>query len=300
MFKKIFSILVCLVFLLSMSTIVAEGNISGNFSSAIEDLDEFDVDNFDESLDEEGIIVDEYDEICNDSQTLDFESLEVNTTGVVMSDDDYSCGAASFATVLNNMGINITLDEARTVVNTTINGTTMEGIINGANKYNLTAYGINANINCLNENFIVHMSIYGTDHWSVVKQISEDYIILADSNLGIVNYTKECFAELYTNNSIVISKSYIDTKKLEENKITILNVDKTKKISGKKVKTKKVPKKAYKQYRYNLNKKRNQYRWVYPTDIYEYKHISFLRGYCVYYYWAYVSTKNKYSKWYNC
>lgn len=34
------------------------------------------------------------------------------TTGIVLSDDDYSCGAASFATVLNNLGINMTLDEA--------------------------------------------------------------------------------------------------------------------------------------------------------------------------------------------
>ena len=45
-----------------------------------------------------------------------------------MSDDDYSC-AASFATVLNNMGVNITLDEARIAVNTAINGNTIEGII---------------------------------------------------------------------------------------------------------------------------------------------------------------------------
>ena len=64
--KKCFSILVCLVFLLSMSTIIAEGNISGIFSSPIEDFDEFDLDYFDEFLDEVGIIVDGYAEICND------------------------------------------------------------------------------------------------------------------------------------------------------------------------------------------------------------------------------------------
>ena len=30
-----------------------------------------------------------------------------------MSDNEYSCGAASFSTVLNNIGVNITLDEAK-------------------------------------------------------------------------------------------------------------------------------------------------------------------------------------------
>ena len=41
----------------------------------------------------------------------DLNSLELNTAGVIMSDNEYSCGSASFATVLNNIGVNITLDE---------------------------------------------------------------------------------------------------------------------------------------------------------------------------------------------
>ena len=129
---------------------------------------------------DDNINISEYDDNLNESiYDENLEVLNMNTTGVVMSDDEYSCGAASFATVLNNLGINITLNESKVVVNTTINGTTMQGIIDGAEKYNLTSFAVFADYNTLNENYIVHMTIDGVDHWSVVKQISENYILLA-------------------------------------------------------------------------------------------------------------------------
>ena len=137
----------------------------------------------------------------------DLNSLELNTTGVIMSDNEYSCGAASFATVLNNIGVNITLDEARNTVNTTINGTTVEGIINGANKYNLTAYPINIYACNLKENFIVHMNIIGINHWSVVKEINNETIILADPNLGNFKYDLYEFSQYFTNQTIIITNS---------------------------------------------------------------------------------------------
>ena len=295
MYKKIRCVLLCMVFLLSISTVAADDNIETNSSAQIEDIS-FSQEHEDETAENEIETVEYYGE----ENSSGFEQLELNTRGVVMSDDDYSCGAASFATVMNNLGINMTLNEARIAVNTTVNGTTIEGIINGANKYNLTAYGISTNVTYLNENYIVHMSINGTDHWSVVKQISDDYIILADPNLGIVNYTKECFSELYTNNSIVISKCFIDIKKFENNNVVILNADKTKKNTGKKTKYRYVPKKARKQVRYNLNKGKWQYRWIYPTDVYRYTCHYFLKGYVVYYSWDWVDIKVKFGKWLYC
>ena len=115
--------------------------------------------------------------VCSDD---DLNSLELNTSGVVMSDNEYSCGAASFATVLNKMGINISLNESKDATKTTINGTTMNNIIYAAKTYNLTAYAINTNTANLKENFIVHMDIMGINHWSVVKEINNETIILAD------------------------------------------------------------------------------------------------------------------------
>lgn len=149
---------------------------------------------FDQSDLKENVIVDEHeingwsDDINSDYDVDDSKiRFELNTTGIVMSDDDYSCGAASFATVLNNLGINMTLDEAKNAVNTNTNGTAMVGIINGANKYNLSAYSLNINTNDLKENYIIHMNIIGVDHWSVVKSVTTESIILADPNLGNIN-----------------------------------------------------------------------------------------------------------------
>ncbi len=300
MFKKVFGILIFLIFLLCISTTVAEENIDGNYSQ-ITDLGYINESNLEDSkgVDDNNCIVEEYvgnfDENRVNIQTCDLEPLEINTTGVIMSDDDYSCGAASFATVLSNLGINLTLNDARIAVNTSINGTSMAGIIEGAVKYNLTAYGISTDINNLNENFIVHMSINGNDHWSVIKYVSDDYVILADPNLGNVNYTKEEFAKFYTNNSIFISKSFIRVEKIELTSFRILNIDETKKITGKKVDCHYRYKKAYKQFRVIRHNKKNrlQYRWVYPVEIWH--------SYSYYkpYRWYYWDTYYKYSKWYN-
>ena len=292
MYKKIMCTLICLIFLLSISCVVANESIESNSTFETEDI-HF-VDESDAISTQDGINTTEYEE---DDYFESEQQLELNTTGVVMSDDEYSCGAASFATVLNNIGVNITLDEAKTAVNTTVNGTTMEGIINGANKYNLTAYGINVNINYLNENYIVHMSINGTDHWSVVKQISDDYIILADPNEGNINYTKKEFAKFYTNNSIIISKSLIDTNTLKSKNIEIIK-DKSKLLISGKGKKKRYFLYKVKDAKYNVNKHRWYYRWVYTYSVYEYKTIRMFRGYMTYSFWCFIGLDRNYGSWY--
>lgn len=270
----------CLIFLLSISCVVADENIS-EYPSLPDDIE----------------VMEEYSDIkdaeINDEESFDDSSeadssVELNTTGIVMSDDEYSCGAASFATVANNLGINISLDEAKTAVNTTTDGTTMEGIINGAKNYNLTAYGVSVNMNYLNENYIVHMSINGTEHWSVVKEISQNHVVLADSSMGNINFTKEEFSNFYTNNSIIISKSISDLNILNSNNVVIITDYKKLKISGKsKWTTKKSKKKAWRFYKYKL-----QWRWVYNYDYY-----APMRMGSSYVYIYQYSKAYKYGKW---
>lgn len=193
----IFALILSLI--LSVGTVVASDNMT-----------------FDQSDLKENVIVDENeingwtDDINSDYDVDDSKiRFELNTTGIVMSDDDYSCGAASFATVLNNLGINMTLDEAKNAVNTNTNGTAMVGIINGAIKYNLSAYALNINTNNLKENYIIHMNIIGVDPWSVVKSVTTESIILADPNLGNYKYDLLEFNQYYTNHSVIITKNNI-------------------------------------------------------------------------------------------
>lgn len=121
-----------------------------------------------------------------------------------MSDDEYSCGAASFATVVNKLGKNITLNEAKIVTNCSVNGTTMKGILDASKKYNLIGVGVQIESTNLKENYIVHMDIMGVNHWSVVKEINKDFIILADPNLGNYKYDLLEFNQYYTNQTIII------------------------------------------------------------------------------------------------
>lgn len=173
----------------------------------------------------------------NGMDTKTINSIEIkeqskNNLNIVMSNDSYSCGAASLATVLNNLGINISLNDAKMAANTTVNGTTMKGLIDAAAKYNLTAYGVYADISNLNENFIVHMNINGAEHWSVIKEINNERVTLADPNLGYVEFDLKNFKEYYTNNSIIIlNKSGRDS--LDMSNYNIIHNSKLNVISGK-------------------------------------------------------------------
>ena len=160
------------------------------------------------------------------------EKLIKSSSVIVMSNDNYSCGAASFATALNNMGMNISLDEAKLAANTSTNGTTMKGLIDAAEKYNLTAIGVYADSSNLKENFIVHMNINGAEHWSVIKEISKDSVTLADPSLGYVKYDLGKFNEFYTKNSLIIlNKSKLSS--LDMSQYTIIDNAKINSISGK-------------------------------------------------------------------
>ena len=190
---------------------------SDSFDTEINDVetDAIASGNAQKSIDlEEEAIFDGINNIDDSAEVIDEEQTK---TDIVMVDDDYSCGAASLATVLNRLGIEISLSDAKTLANTTSNGTTMEGIINAAKKCNLEAYGVYANASDLKENFIVHMNISGVEHWSVVDGIVDNKILLADSSLGPIEYDLEDFKKVYTNQAVII---------FNQSEITDLNMSK--------------------------------------------------------------------------
>ena len=82
----------------------------------------------------------------NDIKGTD-ESLEIyeekkDTSGIVMANDNFSCGPASLATVLNKFGLNVSLNEVSQHTNTSEDGTSMQSLIDAAKYYNFSAYGI--------------------------------------------------------------------------------------------------------------------------------------------------------------
>ncbi len=168
------------------------------------------------------------------------EEKQKDTTGVVMANDNYSCGPASLATALNRNGLNLSLNEVSKHTNTSLNGTSMQSLIDAAKYYGFSAYGVEVDTKGLKENNIVHLNINGCEHWTVIRKLTDTHVFLADSTEGNINFTIDEFNSYFSKKAIILSNnSQNDLKNdLISNQITILNKDQCLKISGKGLKKK--------------------------------------------------------------
>ena len=168
------------------------------------------------------------------------EEKQKDTNGVVMANDNYSCGPASLATVLNKYGLNLNLNEVSKHTNTSLNGTTMQSLIDAAKYYGFSAYGVEIDTQNLKENNIVHLNINGCEHWTVINKLTDTHVFLADSTEGNMNFTIDEFNSYFSKKAIVLSKNNSTDLKEEliSNQINILNQDQCMKISGKGLKKK--------------------------------------------------------------
>ena len=168
------------------------------------------------------------------------EEKQKDTNGVVMANDNFSCGPASLATALNKYGLNLSLNEVSKHTNTSLNGTTMQSLIDTAKYYGFRAYGVEIDTKCLKENNIVHLNINGCEHWTVINKLTDTHVFLADSTEGNMNFTIDEFNSYFSKKAIVLSKNNSTDLKEEliSNQINILNQNQCMKISGKGLKKK--------------------------------------------------------------
>ncbi|MEN4018218.1 MAG: C39 family peptidase [Methanobacterium sp.] len=122
-----------------------------------------------------------------------------------MQSTDYSCGPAALATVLQNMGINSTEQELKVLAGTDTSGTSMYGLVRAAHAKGLNAVGMKLSVDDLRPNNIVHIILDGEGHYSVIREVSENSVYLADPSLGNIEMTREKFAAIFTGNVLVIS-----------------------------------------------------------------------------------------------
>ena len=218
----------------------------------------------------------------NESVELIEEKVK-DTNGVVMANDNFSCGPASLATVLNRYGLNLSLNQVSKHTNTSLNGTSMQSLIDAARYYNFNAYGVEIDTQNLKENYIVHLNINGCQHWSVITKVTDTHVFLADSTEGNMNFTINEFNSYFTKKAIVLSNNTIDLKEqIISNQISILNQDQCLKISGKGLKKKVIGYRIV--WKYGLIQK---YGWVLRPKVVG-GHVSFSQ-------WQYV--KGYYTVW---
>ena len=214
-----------------------------------------------------------------ETETIDeiVEEKQKDTIGVVMANDNYSCGPASLATALNRNGLNLSLNEVSKHTNTSLNGTSMQSLIDAAKYYGFSAYGVEVDTKGLKENNIVHLNINGCEHWTVISNVTDTHIFLADSTEGNINFTIDDFNSYFSKKAIILSNiSQNDLKNdLITNQMTILNKDQCLKISGKGLKKKVVGYRIVWKYGW-----RQKYGWILRPKVVG-GHVSFTQ-------WVYV------------
>jgi predicted double-glycine peptidase len=214
-----------------------------------------------------------------ETETIDeiVEEKQKETTGVVIANDNYSCGPASLATALNRNGLNLSLNEVSKHTNTSLNGTSMQSLIDAAKYYGFSAYGVEVDTQGLKENNIVHLNINGCEHWTVISKLTDTHIFLADSTEGNINFTLDEFNSYFSKKAIIFANNSLNDLKndLISNQITILNKDQCLKISGKGLKKKVVGYRIVWKYGW-----RQKYGWILRPKVVG-GHVSFTQ-------WVYV------------
>lgn len=214
-----------------------------------------------------------------ETETIDeiVKEKQKDTTGVVMANDNYSCGPASLATALNRNGLNLSLNEVSKHTNTSLNGTSMQSLIDAAKYYGFSAYGVEVDTKSLKENNIIHLNINGCEHWTVISKVTDTHIFLADSTEGNINFTLDEFNSYFSKKAIILANNSLNDLKndLISNQITILNKDQCLKISGKGLKKKVVGYRIVWKYGW-----RQKYGWILRPKVVG-GHVSFTQ-------WVYV------------
>ena len=212
------------------------------------------------------------------------EGESKDTSGIVMSNDDFSCGPASLATALNKFGLNLSLNEISKHTNTSLNGTSMQSLIDAARYYNFSAVGVEIDTGKLKENTIVHLNINGNEHWTVLSKLTETHAFLADSTMGNVNLSLDEFNSFFTQKAIILSANSQNdlNKEMIENQIRILDKKQTLIIFAKGMKKKVIGYKTV--WKYGMIAK---YGWVLRPVVSK-GHVSFSQ-------WKYV--KGTYYVW---
>ncbi|MBM4240974.1 MAG: C39 family peptidase [Euryarchaeota archaeon] len=122
-----------------------------------------------------------------------------------MQSTNHTCGPAALATVLNNLGINTTEQELATLAGTDENGTTMYGLVEAAKAKGFNGVGMKLLVDDLKPNNIVFVTIDGGPHYSVVREVTNESVKLADPSLGNIEMSREDFTAAYSGNALVIT-----------------------------------------------------------------------------------------------
>lgn len=160
---------------------------------------------------ENAVVADDYqnDEaivIINDSQQ---QERPKDFTGIIQQSTDYSCGAASLATLINILGGTTTEKEIMELTNTTSeNGTTMKNLKIAAGFKGYQAIGLRvpaSDLLQMKPPFLIRTeALEGIDHFQIIKNINKTTVFVADTSEGNLELNYDDFTKEYKGQALFI------------------------------------------------------------------------------------------------
>jgi hypothetical protein len=81
----------------------------------------------------------------------------------------------------------------------------MYDLVRAAHAKGVNAVGMRLSVDELRENMIVHVTIDGEGHYSVIREVSNESVYLADPSKGNIVLSREEFSAIFTGNVLVIN-----------------------------------------------------------------------------------------------
>ncbi|QZY54911.1 peptidase domain-containing ABC transporter [Crassaminicella profunda] len=121
----------------------------------------------------------------------------------VKQHDITDCGAACIATICKQYGLQMPISKIRQVAGTDKKGTNAYGLVKAAKALGFTAKGVKGEKEAIFSEFplpaIAHVIINENIlHYVVIHHVDKDKIIIADPDVGVVNYTPDDFFKIWT------------------------------------------------------------------------------------------------------
>jgi ABC-type bacteriocin/lantibiotic exporter with double-glycine peptidase domain/CRP-like cAMP-binding protein len=121
---------------------------------------------------------------------------------VVRQVDEADCGAAALATVCRFYGRPISLGRARQAVRTGIDGTSLKGLVSGAESLGFDARAMKVSASNLDALALPAIAHWDGDHWLTVYRVDEDEVRVSDS--GLRRFPREEFERRWSGYTLLL------------------------------------------------------------------------------------------------
>lgn len=131
--------------------------------------------------------------------------------------DDNDCGPACLTAVLKHYGYKTKVTQVADVAKTDVNGTTLLGLVEAAKHFKLRAKAVSVHkevaqrpdyyekLQQIKTPFIAHLILDNRNrHYVTVYELNDTHVIAADSNVGILKYTREKFIQIFTGTALLL------------------------------------------------------------------------------------------------